>query len=256
MIAIVLEYVAYCYWLLHWLPWYYSSHFIFHTSSSDHLGVACIHPSISTYLTRSSDPSLLSVPESLLPALTLYPLLVPTEWISLPVAYDSVLPAKILPGSPKVVYLTPPGPTMPLSCKNPLRIPPCLDILQILVAKRPTTTRLPIVYLCRSLPTTFLPLPALLPSPESTTSCPLAVTLIYMWYLAENTCVLFRPSAPLPPKVPRSPLQKLGPLVPPNCIILRTPWVPPLPVSAVSPTSPRLTLRAWCFTLLLVNHNL
>ena len=49
VIVTVLESVAYCYVFLPWLPWYHSSHIIFHTSSSSHPGVAHLHTSISSF---------------------------------------------------------------------------------------------------------------------------------------------------------------------------------------------------------------
>ena len=161
-------------------------------------------------LTRASPVSILS---SQLPYIPLYPPLVPTAWISVPVVSNSLLPAKFLPGFPKVFHLPPPRSTIPLSCIRPLRSPSILHILQISVVKRHTAPRFPVVSLCRSSPTAFQPLPALIPPRASHMSCPLAVTLISLWCVAENTCVFLLPSDPLPLKVPKFQIQKVGPLV-------------------------------------------
>ena len=168
----------------------------------------------------------------------LYPALVPTRWLSLLVASDSFLPVKFPPEFPKVVYPPPPGATMPLSCDCPPRSPSHLHILQILFAKQPTDIRLPVISLCSSYPTTLPPCPAKLPPWELLRSRPLAVALIYRWSVEKNMYVLLLPPTPLPPKVAKSQLQKVVPLLTTSCITLMKPCVPPLPISAVSSTYP------------------
>ena len=119
-----------------------------------------------------------SVPESRLPALILYLPLVPNVWLSLPIASYYLLPTRFLPGLPEVVYLPPPGATMPLSCDRP----PCglsrLRISQITVVTLPTAPHFPFISLYRSSPTLFLLLPALLIPQVSPMSRQLSVVLV------------------------------------------------------------------------------
>ena len=91
-----------------------------------------------------------SIPVYRLPAMPLYPPLVPTVWLSLPITSESLVSMKFLPGLPEVVYLAPPGATMPLSCDCLLLRPYLQHILQISVAKRPTAPYFPVVSLFRS----------------------------------------------------------------------------------------------------------
>ena len=119
-----------------------------------------------------------SVPESRLPALILYLPLVPTEWLSLPISSYYLLPAIFLPGLPAVVYLPPPGTTMPLSCDRPPRSPSRLSIFQIPVVTLPTASHFPFISLYRSSPTAFPPLPALLLPQASPMSRQLSVVLV------------------------------------------------------------------------------
>ena len=176
----------------------------------------------------------------------IYPSLVPSLWLSLPVASYYLIPSKFLPGFLKSVYLPPPpsDSTLPLSCDFPPRSPYCLRIIQILVTILTTAPRLPVVYLCRSLLNEFLPLPELLPPRVSHISCPLAVTISYSRFFEENTCEFPLPSNPLPPKVPISQIQKVAPLVPPPCGTFPTPWFMTLPVSEFYPTYPIPALSA------------
>ena len=122
---------------------------------------------------RSQPPtceSPISIPASQLPAMILYPPLVPTAWISLPASSHSLLPVNFLPGLPKVVYLPFSGSTMNLSCDLPPISPSRLRILQILAATLPTAPRLPAVSLYRSLSTALLMPPAILLPRASPTS--------------------------------------------------------------------------------------
>ena len=55
----------------------------------------------------STQASPVSFPSSRLPAIPLYPPLVPTAWLSFTVASNSLLPAKFLPGLPKLFICRP-----------------------------------------------------------------------------------------------------------------------------------------------------
>ena len=120
-----------------------------------------------------------SVPASRLPTMPLYPLLVPTVWISFTIASVSLLLTKFLPRSPKVVYMPPPGTNMPLSCDRPPRSSSHWHIIQISAVKLSTAPRLSIISLCRSYLTVFLPLPTLLPPQASHMYHQLEVVLVY-----------------------------------------------------------------------------
>ena len=174
----------------------------------------------------------------------LYPPLLPTVWLSFPVVSNSLITKKILWGLSKVDYLPPYSAAMPLSWDRPLRSPSCLHTLQISVTKWPTAPRLTIVSLCGSSPTAFLPLPALLPPWASPISHPLEVALVSPWSVVEIMCVFLINSAAFLPKVSKSQLKKIGPLIPPPYRKLWTPWVLPHPLSTVSQISPIPTLRA------------
>ena len=58
----------------------------------------------------STQASPVSFPSSRLPAIPLYPPLVPTAWLSFTVASNSLLPAKFLPGLPKLFICRPLAP--------------------------------------------------------------------------------------------------------------------------------------------------
>ena len=119
-----------------------------------------------------------SVPESRLPALILYLPLVPTEWLSLPISSYYLLPAIFLPGLPAVVYLPPPGATMPLSYDRPPCSPSCLRIFQIPVVTLPTAPHFPFISLYMSSPTSFLLILALLLHQASPMSRQISVVLV------------------------------------------------------------------------------
>ena len=156
-----------------------------------------------------------SVPESRLPVTILYLPLVPTTWLSLPVASYSFLPAKFLPRLPEVVYLLPPGATMPPFCKLPHRSQYFLRILQILAAMLTTAPPFTFFSLSRSSPTEFLLIPPLLSPRASPMSHHIAVVFASPRSFEENTCVFPLPSAPLLQKLPKSHIQKVVPLMPP-----------------------------------------
>ena len=196
-----------------------------------------------------------SVPESRLPDIIICLPLVTTEWTPLPVASYYLLSSKFLPGLHIFFYLLPPGATMPLYCDHPPPSPYRQRILQILVATIPTAPRLPIFSLYRSSPNVFPSLLALIMPQASPTSRQLAVALVSPQTFGENMCVFPLPSVPFPLTVPTSPIQTVVPFVPPTCRTFRTPWVTPLPILAVPPTSPRPTLRACYFALPMANHN-
>ena len=140
--------------------------------------------------------------------------------------------------------MSPLGATKPPSCVHPSCIPSPLYKIQILVATPPTFLWLPVVYLYRPLLNFFLLLPVPLPPRASSMSRLLSAALGSLWSVWENLCVLFLPSSPLPPKGLKFTNHKVISLVPPPCKTLQTPWGPPLLVEAVSPASPRPTLRA------------
>ena len=197
VVTTVLDSVAYCYLLLPYLPFYSIPHLRSHTRSSAHPGIACLRTRISAYRTRSNaNPGVSCLRPSILTTRYAY--------LPYPSPYCATLPSRRL----QLLASCENSSRVSCSCLSaaswrPLRIPYCLHILPILVAKRPNAPRLPSVSICRTYFTAFPLLTALLTPRVSTMSCPLAVALVSPWSAAENTCVFLRPSAPLPPKLPK-----------------------------------------------------
>ena len=185
--------------------------------------------------------------------LCVYHSLISTAWLPLPVASYSFLtepPTKLFEDT----SLPPLYDTMCPSCDPPPHIPSCLRTLQISAAMLPTVLRLPAVFVCRTLPTSFPPLPALIPPRASPIPCLSTIAPASLWYDKWKPCVTPPPSAPLPLKGPKSQNQRVVTLVSPPCRKGFIPWGTLFPVLAASQTSPRLTLRTWCFAKPTANH--
>ena len=138
--------------------------------------------------------------------------------------------------------------TMCPSCAPPpLHIPYLLRTYQKSSAVPPTVPPPPIVYLCRSSPTEFLPLHALLPNLASPIPCQPYATPASPRLALENPRVCPPPSSPYLPKVLKYLSQKVLLPVSPLCRTFPPPWDTPLPLLTDYPTSPIPSSLVWCF---------
>ena len=196
-----LDSVDYCYVPKPCIPCYYITRLINCTRSSDHLGVSCLCPIISSYSTRSPDhigvihlfPRFLTPRSDSL----LFPWFLLHDSLSLlPPLYSCDIFAKV---SLSWMYAA--------SWRHHaslLRSPPCRPSLlctpQKLAAAPPTMPPLPVISLCRLSPTEFLTLNALLLPWVFPISRLTSVSLALKWYASENPCVYPLPSYQFPPE--------------------------------------------------------
>ena len=237
-------------------PCYSSIYPSYHTSSSNYLGVPHLRPSISvchTMLFSHLGVSCLclSIPKYQ-PAL---PLLSSSYCMSFSPPLLLLLVSHELFSVERIFFLSPLDATKPPSCILPLHTMFPLRTPQMVDVESPTVPRLPAVSLCRSSLTAFMMPPVRLPPQASTTSCLLTASLTSPWSAKGTQCVSLPPSSTLSPKVPTSLTHTVESPAPPPCRKLPIPWFLPLTVVAVSPVSPKPTLRAWCSAAQPTNHH-